>query len=276
MHRQFPAFPGGTVAVAVSGGKDSAVALQVTARYFARRSNVRLVGITVDEGVAGYRSHTIPAAAQLCAELGVAHRVVSAEQTLGMTTDVAATRLPELAPCSFCGVWRRRLLNAAAKEEHADVLVLGFNLDDLAQTVLMNLARADLDRMGRMAPHRSRRPGLVPRIAPLAGIPEREVYLYARLAQLPFEHAECPYAGAAARNVYRDVLWRLEEAIPGTRHALLRTHQRVVELIGDPSGSGPGECRECGEPASGELCRGCEYLERARNSFMTRAGSGVA
>jgi uncharacterized protein (TIGR00269 family) len=276
MHRQFPGFRGGTVAVAVSGGKDSAVALSLTARYFARRPNVRLVAVTVDEGVAGYRNRTIPAAASLCADLGISHRVVSAQRELGITTDQATSRLPGLAPCSYCGVWRRRLLNSAAKDENADVLVLGFNLDDLAQTVLMNLARADLGRMGRMAPHHRRRPGLVPRIAPLAGIPEREVYLYARLANLPFDHAECPYAGAAARNIYRDVLWRLEEAIPGTRHALLRTQERVVTLLGEADSPGPVECRECGEPASGALCRGCEYLERARNSFMAPAGSGVA
>ena len=263
MHRQLPRFRGGTVAVALSGGKDSAVALDQVRRYLARRPNVRLVAITVDEGIAGYRSATIERARELTARSAVEHRVVHAADRLGTTTDAEAARRPEgVAPCSYCGVWRRTLLNRAARDEGADVLVLGFNLDDLAQTVLMNLARADLSRLTRMAPHAVRRPGLVPRIAPLATVPEREVYLYARVTGLPFDHGECPHAGRAVRNVFRDVVWQLEEAMPGTRQALMRTHGAIAPLLAAAlPDTEPGRCAVCGEPASAELCRACEYLQ---------------
>jgi tRNA(Ile)-lysidine synthase TilS/MesJ len=210
MHDQFPRFRGGTVAVALSGGKDSATALYLTHAYFRRRPNVRIVAITVDEGIPGYRPATIARAAELASSIGVEHVIVSAKRTLGVTTDEVARARPETVPCSYCGVWRRQLLNGAARGAGADVLVLGFNLDDLAQTVLMNLAHADLLRLARMAPHSGRQEGLVPRIAPLASVPEREVFLFAREAGLPFDHGECPHAGAAARNVFREVLWRLE------------------------------------------------------------------
>ena len=196
-HRQLPKFAGGTLAVALSGGKDSAVALRATQRYFARRSTVRIVALTVNEGIASYRSGTIESARRLTEQLGVEHQIVSMEEELGTTTDRTARERPEAVPCSYCGVWRRRLLNGAARDLGADALVLGFNLDDLAQTVLMNLARGEIDRLIRMAPHRARRPGLVPRIAPLAEVPEREVFLYAHLHQLPFDHGECPHASRA-------------------------------------------------------------------------------
>jgi uncharacterized protein (TIGR00269 family) len=264
-HRQLPRFSRGTVAVALSGGKDSAVALAATHRYFSRRPTVRLLALTVDEGIDGYRSGTLAAAQKLAGELGIEHRVVRAESELGTTTDRTAAELPDTVPCSFCGVWRRRLLNQAARDAGADVLVLGFNLDDLAQTVLMNLVRGDLDRIGRMSPHMGRQPGLVPRVAPLARVPEREVYLYARLAGLPFDHGECPHAGRAARNVFREVLWQLEEALPGTRQALLRTREQLLEWIPSEGTSGaPRGCRVCGEAASGEVCRSCAYLGRTR------------
>ena len=268
MHRQLPRFPGGTVALAISGGKDSATAATLATAYFRRRPNVRLVALTVDEGIAGYRPPAIRAAAALADRLGVAHRIVRAADAIGATTDEAARRLDRVAPCSFCGVWRRQLLNRAARDEGADVLVLGFNLDDLAQTVLMNLARAEIARMPRMAPHRERRPGLVPRIAPLGDVPEREAFLYARLAGLPFDHSECPHAGRAARNVFRDVLWRLEGEIPGTRQALLRTHGAIVALLGETAGGAgaPGTCVDCGEPATGTRCRGCAYREALKTS----------
>ncbi|HXY47699.1 MAG TPA: TIGR00269 family protein, partial [Thermoplasmata archaeon] len=147
-----------------------------------------------------------------------------------------------------------------------DALVLGFNLDDLAQTVLMNLVRGDLDRLVRMAPHRVRQPGLVPRLAPLAAVPEREVYLYARLRRIPFDHGECPYAERAARNLYREIVWRLEEAQPGTRQSLLRTHRRLVDRWLEHEDVGaPTRCRVCGDPAASDLCRACEYLRIVRS-----------
>jgi uncharacterized protein (TIGR00269 family) len=265
-HRQLPHFAGGTVGVALSGGKDSAVALLLSQAYFRRRPGVRLVALSVDEGVAGYRTGTLRAAAALTERLGVPHQIVRADDTLGTTTDRAAEQLPGTIPCSFCGVWRRQLLNRAARDVGADALVLGFNLDDLAQTVLMNLVRGDLDRLVRMAPHRTPRPGLVPRIAPLALVPEREVYLYARRRELPFDHAECPHASRASRNLFREVVWQLEEALPGTRQSLLRTHEKLVErwLRAEETGA-PARCRSCGEPSSGELCRACEYLEVVRS-----------
>ncbi|MCI4367950.1 MAG: TIGR00269 family protein [Thermoplasmata archaeon] len=275
MHRQLPRFPGGTVAVALSGGKDSAVALTLAHRYFARRPNVHLVALTVDEGIEGYRLPTIERAAELCKNLDVPHEILRARDEVGSTTDEAALRMVGTAPCSFCGVWRRQLLNRAAVRAGADVLVLGFNLDDLAQTILMNLARADLDRIPRMAPHRSRQPGLVPRIAPLATIPEREVYLYARLEGLPFDHGECPHARRAARNVFREAVWNLEEALPGTRHGLLKTQERLQALFETVKPSrAPSLCSECGEPSTGAVCRACEYRRAAREPLA--GGEGIS
>jgi len=274
LHRQLPKFSRGTVGVAVSGGKDSAVTLALSASYFARRPTVKVVAITVDEGIEGYRPATVRKAAELAGSLGVEHRVVRSQERLGVTTDAMAKALPGTVPCSFCGVWRRRLLNSAARDAGADVLVLGFNLDDLAQTVMMNLARADLARLRRMAPHGHRQPGLVPRVAPLAGVPEREVYLYARLRGLPFDHGECPHASAAARNIYREVVWRLEEAFPGTRHALLRSREQILAALNvSADDGGPGRCLECGEPATGPRCRACEYLRVARSPLIEAGGS---
>jgi len=265
MHRQLPRFAGGTVAVALSGGKDSSVALALSHRYFARRPNARLVAVSVDEGIDAYRPATLAAAARLTEQLGVEHRIVRTEEELGTRTEEVARTLPGTPPCSYCGVWRRRLLNRAARELGARVLVLGFNLDDLAQTVLMNLVHGDLDRLVRMAPHRTRQPGLVPRIAPLALVPEREVFLYARERGLPFDHGECPHAARAQRNLFRRVVWELEEAQPGTRQALLRTHEALVgRWLASGEGAGPARCRGCGEPASGDLCRACAYLRLAR------------
>ncbi len=276
MHRQFPRFRGGTVAVAVSGGKDSATALALSVPYFARRPGVRVVALSIDEGIPGYRPPGLVRAGQLAERLGVEHRIVRAAERVGTTTSELAERFPDRPPCGPCGVLRRRLLNEGAQELGADVLVLGFNLDDLAQTVLMNVARGEPERLARMAPHRERRPGFVPRIAPLARVPEREVFTFALLEQLPFDPAECPHAGRAARNVFREALWRLEEALPGTRQSLLASQERLAEALVRAGGAGgPGTCERCGAPSSGPLCRACELLDLARNPFVASARSSV-
>ena len=261
MHRQLPRFGRGTVAVALSGGKDSAAALALAHQYFRRRPTVRLVAVSVDEGIPGYRPATLRAAEALVRELGVDHRVVRAAEELGTTIDRTARELPGTVPCSFCGVWRRRLLNRAARDAGADALVLGFNLDDLAQTVLMNLVRGDLAQVARMAPHAGGHDGLVPRLAPLAEVPEREVYLYARRRELPFDHGECPHAGRAARNRFREIVWELEASAPGTRQALLRARDRIAGLLPEPA-TAAGRCRACGGPAVGAVCRSCTFLDR--------------
>lgn len=275
LRRQLPRFRGRTVAVALSGGKDSAVALALTHAYFSRRPTTEIVAVTVDEGIRGYRPKTIRAARALTRSLGVRHVVVRAETELGTTTDAAALRMVGTPPCSYCGVWRRQLLNRAAREAGADALVLGFNLDDLAQTVLMNVARADVARLGRMAPHAVRQDGLVPRVAPLAEVPEREVYLFARASGLRFDHAECPFAHRASRNVFREAVWQLEEALPGTRQSLLRSRETIVGLLesaGAAAGA-PQRCAECGEPSTGSLCRACEYRRELSGPVMGVAAS---
>ncbi len=267
--RQLPRGFRGILAVALSGGKDSSVALALTHQALRRRPGIRLLALSVDEGIEGYRPPTLAAATALTEALGVEHRIVRAADELGTTTDRSARERPGLPPCSYCGVWRRGLLNRAARDAGAGALVLGFNLDDLAQTVLMNLVRGDLNHLLRMAPHRRTQPGLVPRLAPLAQVPEREVYLYAREANLPFDHGECPYAGRALRNRFRAIVWDLEEAHPGTRQALLRTHRRLAALLESTGEVGaPERCVVCGEPSGGRLCRGCELLGVRKPSLL--------
>src|SRR3989475_2579400 len=86
-----------------------------------------------------------------------------------------------------------------------DYVATGLNLDDTAQSILMNVARGDVEKLARMGPHETRQPGLVPRIQPLRMIPEKEVYLYALLRGIEFHDATCPYAERAQRGRFRDI-----------------------------------------------------------------------
>src|SRR2546427_10651528 len=111
---------------------------------------MELVAITVDEGIASYRPKGIEMAAQLCADLGIEHRVISYRQTVGYEMDAVVTLDPAAIPCSYCGVFLRQALNRAAREAGADYVATRLKLDDTAQSVLRNVARGHDDRLARL------------------------------------------------------------------------------------------------------------------------------
>ena len=249
------------VAVALSGGKDSVVALRLVHAIFQDNPRIGVSAVTVDEGIAGYRPPSVEVARRHCAELGVEHLVLSYEETAGVTMDqVVADPGRRHMPCAYCGVLRRRNLNEAARRVGATHLATGHNLDDTAQSILMNHLRGDVDRLGRMGPHRPEhvQPGLVPRVLPLRVIPEKEVALYAILKGYAYHDGECPYSVEATRGRYRDLLLDLEEKEPGTRHALVAGYDRIAPHL--PRDQKLSACRDCGEPTSGERCRACALL----------------
>ncbi|MFQ5918840.1 MAG: TIGR00269 family protein [Thermoplasmata archaeon] len=251
------------VACALSGGKDSSVATYILHGIMRHRPDVELVAITVDEGIEGYRPPSLESAADLCRQLDLEHRVLSYRDLVGWEMDTVVSTDPETIPCSYCGVFRRKALNVLAREVEADYLATGLNLDDTAQSVLMNLGRADLEKLARMGPHDHLQPGLVPRVQPLRTVPEKEVYLYALLTEIPFYDGSCPYAERGLRNRYREVLFALERDSPGTRHALLSSYEELKDLLRQkhpPAALSP--CAECGEPTVSRLCQSCRFTKQ--------------
>jgi len=256
---------GGTLAVALSGGKDSVVALHALHEIFREHRGVQLLAITVDEGVIGYRPDSIGIAARNCEELGVEHVIISFKEEFGMTLDEMCQRDRILGACSYCGVLRRRCMNKVAKERGAKVLATGLNLDDTAQSILMNFVRGEVEKLARLGPHTKAQEGLVPRIQPLRMIPEKETYLYAYLRGIEIHEAECPYAIEALRGKFRTIINGLEKDTPGTRHAILQSFEQLRETLAQMYPPAElGACGNCGEPTNGKLCQGCQLLDELR------------
>ncbi len=258
------------IAVGVSGGKDSSTALFLLHRFLGQRRDVSLEAITVDEGIASYRPPSLETARAFCATLGVPHHVVRYQETVGFEMDRVVHLDAAAIPCSYCGVFRRHALNAKAMEIGAAYLATGLNLDDTAESVLMNVARGDPERLARLGPHEQVQPGLVPRLQPLREIPEVEVYLYAYLNRIPFQDANCPYAERAQRGRFKEIVQRLEADSPGTRHAIVRGYddlRPILQKAWPPAAL--RACARCGEPTVHEVCKTCEM--RARLESLAHA-----
>ena len=251
------------IAVAVSGGKDSTVALYVIHDIFSKRANIDLFGITVDEGIRGYRDESIKFAAKNCKKLGIKHHIISFEDVIGKTMDEIASLKDELGECSYCGVFRRLCLNKKSKELGIDKLVTGHNLDDTAQSILMNFVNGDMQKLARLGPHKKVQPGLVPRVLPLCTIPEKEVALYAIIKNIDFHDAECPYSTRALRGDFRDIIDNLEFKNPGTRHSILNSYGGIKDMLLEKYPPAElNKCLECGEPTAQELCKACLLKDR--------------
>ncbi len=251
---------GERIVVAVSGGKDSTVALHLVHKILGERRGLDLAAVSVDEGIDGYRASSIPIVRAQCQHLGIEHLVVSFEDLFGVRVDEVAEASRDVSTCSYCGVLRRAAMNRAAREWGATHLATGLNLDDSAQSILMNIARGDVERLARLGPHRRRVEGLVPRIQPLRSIPESETTLYAIVNGLKFHDLECPHAPEALRNRYRLVVAQLEDEYPGTRHAILKSYDELLPALDKQYPNiALGKCT-CGEPTAGSKCKACELL----------------
>ena len=250
------------IAVAVSGGKDSTALLFALSRAFGGK-DVEMVAVTVDEGIAGYRDDTILAAERIARQLKVEQVIVSFREEYGYDLDEMVVG-KKVAPCTYCGVFRKNALNCAAKRLGATKLATGHNQDDEAQSVMMNYLKGDMERLMRFRPRREQ-PGLVPRIKPLRDIPEKEIALYAMVNGIYFESRECPYARLSLRADVRDMMNRMESLFPGTRQSTLQGFERIEDLCKEGWAQMElAECRECGEPCVGKRCKACELLGRLR------------
>jgi uncharacterized protein (TIGR00269 family) len=252
------------VAVALSGGKDSSVALYIVHQALRQRRDISVVAITVDEGISGYRPVTMERARQLTEMLGVEHHLISFQEEVGRTMDDMVKVTGQKGPCTYCGVIRRRCMNKVAREVGADVLATGLNLDDTAQSILMNFTRGDVERLARLGPHRKVQPGLIPRIQPLRSIPEKESYLYAMLRHLPFSDDECPYADLALRNEYRSIVDGLEAKHTGTKFAILASYEAIRPSLAEKYPQADLQLCECGEPTCNQRCMACVILDEMR------------
>ena len=261
-----------TWVVGLSGGKDSVVLATVLSETFAVDPRVELVALTIHEGIEGYRDASLEACQELVASLEIPHKTVSYADEFGIRMDDVAAVDPEnMAPCAYCGVFRRDVLERYAERLDANLLFTGHNLDDEAQTALMNLFEGDVTQMAKHfdaslgpLPERVETMDFVPRAKPLRDVPEKEVALYAHLRDLPAHMATCPHASEAYRGEVRDLLLSMEEDHPGTRHSIMAGYEDLAALAAEKYRRDVDQditaCEKCGTPTTGDRCRKCALL----------------
>ncbi len=260
--------PNDRIMVAVSGGKDSLTLLHILAKIEKNFPKASLSVLTIDEGIKGYRDEALRKAERNCQKLRIPHTIASFKEIYGYTQDEIVDTIrkkdgSELTPCSFCGVLRRQALNTMARQAGTDKLATAHTLDDETQTMILNIIHGDPLRLARVKPVLAKaHPKLVQRVKPFCEIPEREVVLYAYLKKIDYQEIPCRYAPTALRNDVRAMLNRIEEKHPGTKFTIFRSIERIRHALQATTEEAElKECRICGEPAIGEICKPCQMLQ---------------
>ncbi|MBC3939843.1 tRNA 2-thiocytidine biosynthesis protein TtcA [Anaerotruncus massiliensis (ex Liu et al. 2021)] len=199
---------GDTVAVGVSGGKDSVALLAGLAGV--RRFigiDFTLKAVTLDNCFNGEEGDFSPIA-DLCGSLGVEYIL--------RRTDIGQIIFGERSesnPCSLCARMRRGVLHDTAKANSCNKIALGHHFDDAVETFLMNLFNEG--RIGCFSPvsYLSRKD--LTMIRPLIFATEREVRNAVNRAGLPVVKSKCPVDGCTERQWTKEFLYDMEKTHPG-------------------------------------------------------------
>ncbi|HLD19038.1 MAG TPA: TIGR00269 family protein [Candidatus Nanoarchaeia archaeon] len=246
------------IGVAASGGKDSTVLL-----YLLNKWGYDIQALAIDEGIAGYRDLSLEDLKAFCFQFGIKLKIVSYQEKFNTTLDNYLSKNKAARACTVCGVWRRHLLNKESKSY--DVVATGHNLDDEAQSVVMNLLKANMPVLARLGPKSGviENKAFTPRVKPLYFIMEKETAAYSLLKGISINFVECPNSFDSFRSNVRDWLNEIESKNSGTKRNTIEWFLEELPKLKLHYGKIAGEvhsCSKCGEPSMREPCASCAQL----------------
>ena len=251
------------VCVGVSGGKDSLVLLD-TLKKMSQSHNFKIIAVTIDEGIPGYRDEALDIVKEFCTKLDVEFKTYSYKDLFELTLSesLELRESEKTSSCSICGTFRRRALDHAAKEIGANVIATGHNLDDTLQTFLINTLSGDTSKIGWMNPENEGKE--LRKIKPLSEIYESEIVFYAFTNNLPFQSEPCPHMNEGIRTEIREFLNSLEDHRSGIKNNMYHSILKISNVMKTVNVKEKRNCQICGNECSGIICSVCNMITNLR------------
>lgn len=208
---------GDRILIGLSGGKDSLALIELLgrrSRIFKPRFSVVAAHVTMSN---------IPYQADLeyLRNFAAGYDIpfVVSETSFDPTTDTRKS------PCFLCSWNRRKVLFAIAKEQGCNKIALGHHMDDILQTLLMNVTFQGA--FSSMPPRLDMRKFDMTIIRPMCLVHESDLIELSHLRHYQSQKKTCPYESQSCRSEMKGILHQLEAMNPEARYSLWRSMTNV-------------------------------------------------
>jgi tRNA 2-thiocytidine biosynthesis protein TtcA len=218
---------GDRVMVCVSGGKDSFTLLDILCQL-RRRAPVRfeLCAVNLDQGYGGHNARRV---ADHVRSLGVSYH----QECADFPPIMDRVLKPGVSPCSLCSRLRRGVFYNLAPRLGCNKIALGHHLDDLCETLLMNMFYSG--RLQTMPPRLISDDGRNIVIRPLCYVREADISAYASARGYTVSTCSSPRCGQSDRKRQQMKRWlrAVEIESPELKYMILAamTHVRASHLL---------------------------------------------
>jgi len=243
------------IIVACSGGKDSTTAL-----YLLNKFGYNTEALHIYLGIGKWSEKNLANVKKICERLEVKLHIIPIKKEIGKTIlEIRENK------CRICSINKRYLLNKKARELGGKKLVMGHNLDDEAESIMMNLFKGNVELGLGTGP----KTGLlqdkkfVQRIKPLFFCRNEETKKYAKLVKLPILIESCPCSTDVFRRKIRNWLNAMEKKDKKVKENVVHWFlARLPELRKRYTGKDELKyCERCGEPSRRKICKRCELMK---------------
>ena len=205
------------ILIGLSGGKDSLALVELLGnrmKVFVPRFKVTAVHISVEN--TPYISD-IEYLNSFCKSFGIdfVHRTTRFETSADSSKSF----------CFLCSWQRRKALFKAAEELNCNKIALGHHLDDITETLLMNLIFQG--SFGSMPPVLKMDKFDMTIIRPLALISEKELKELERIRAYTKQIKNCPYEKDSSRRDAKQLMHELEKLNPDVRQSMWNAMQNI-------------------------------------------------
>lgn len=246
------------ILVALSGGKDS-----TTTAYLLKKFGYNIEAIHIDLVMGKYSEKCLKAVRELCEDLKIKLYVYDIKKHMGSSMCYIRTAVQSkqkknrLKNCAICGVIKKWILNREARKLKADKIATGHNLDDEAQTFLMNIFKGSpqLSASSGVITKNISDKKFIPRIKPLFYILEEDIRKYSKQKKLPVVYDKCPCALDSYRIQVRGFLNTLSKKDKENiikNFESLKIKKKNVKI---------NYCEICWEPCRKGVCKMCELVK---------------
>lgn len=201
---------GDKILVGLSGGKDSLALLELLAlrsRIYKPKFSVVAVHVVMSNIAYESDREYLRAYAE-----GLGVPFVCYETSFDPSTDTRKS------PCFLCSWNRRKALFTVAKEHGCNKIALGHHMDDILETLLMNMTFQGA--FSTMPPRLVMRKFDMTIIRPMCLVHEVDLLELAKLREYRKQVKNCPYEKESNRSNMKEVLRTLEKLNPEARYSL--------------------------------------------------------